>query len=195
MATARRSSSCPLARCHGRVLAQDIAVPIALQPFDNSAMDGYARRHVMPTWWSKPMRSRWRWSASNSPAARWNLRVGEGGVRITTGADAARGADTVVIREERAAPTAMRSVCVAPAPPAHNARKAGEDARPGDRPAARRHATQCSADLAGGLSGASERLPVSRKPTTVAVPPPATNWVEPGMPLQAARSTTATANC
>ena len=36
-----------LARCHGRVLAQDIIAPIALQPFDNSAMGGYACR--MPT--------------------------------------------------------------------------------------------------------------------------------------------------
>ena len=35
-----------LARCHGRVLAEDIAAPIALQPFDNSAMDGYACRHA-----------------------------------------------------------------------------------------------------------------------------------------------------
>ena len=34
-----------LARTHGRVLAQDVVAPIALPPFDNSAMDGYAIRH------------------------------------------------------------------------------------------------------------------------------------------------------
>ena len=35
-----------LARAHGRVLAEDLLAPIALQPFDNSAMDGYACRHA-----------------------------------------------------------------------------------------------------------------------------------------------------
>ena len=33
-------------RCHGRVLAADVAAPIALPAFDNSAMDGYAFRHA-----------------------------------------------------------------------------------------------------------------------------------------------------
>jgi molybdopterin molybdotransferase len=39
------SESLALARAHGRVLAQDVVAPIALPPFDNSAMDGFAVRH------------------------------------------------------------------------------------------------------------------------------------------------------
>ena len=38
--------SVAVARCHGRVLAADVVAPIALPPFDNSAMDGYAFRHA-----------------------------------------------------------------------------------------------------------------------------------------------------
>src|ERR1700741_905669 len=34
----------PLAECVGRVLAEDVASPVSLPPFDNSAMDGYAVR-------------------------------------------------------------------------------------------------------------------------------------------------------
>ena len=36
----------PLSRTHGRILAADVHAPIALPPFDNSAMDGYALRHA-----------------------------------------------------------------------------------------------------------------------------------------------------
>ncbi len=61
-----------LARCHGRVLAQDILAPIALQPFDNSAMDGYACRQA-------DLRAKRggrvdNWSANSSPAAHWACR-------------------------------------------------------------------------------------------------------------------------
>jgi molybdopterin molybdotransferase len=34
----------PLAECAGRVLGEDVVAPVALPPFDNSAMDGYAVR-------------------------------------------------------------------------------------------------------------------------------------------------------
>ena len=33
-----------LSRAHGHVLARNVAAPIALPPFDNSAMDGFALR-------------------------------------------------------------------------------------------------------------------------------------------------------
>src|SRR5262249_33581587 len=36
----------PLTAARGRVLAQDLIAPVALPPFDNSAVDGYAVRHA-----------------------------------------------------------------------------------------------------------------------------------------------------
>ncbi|MGL5538172.1 MAG: molybdopterin molybdenumtransferase MoeA, partial [Aeromonas veronii] len=38
------SEQLPLPEALGRVLASDIASPLAVPPFDNSAMDGYAVR-------------------------------------------------------------------------------------------------------------------------------------------------------
>src|SRR5207248_208303 len=35
-----------LVQAHGRVLARDVVAPIALPPFDNAAVDGYAVRHA-----------------------------------------------------------------------------------------------------------------------------------------------------
>ena len=40
------SVTTPLAR--GRVLAQDLDSPLDVPPYDNSAMDGYARRAAVP---------------------------------------------------------------------------------------------------------------------------------------------------
>ena len=170
----------PLARCHGRVLAQDIAAPIALQPFDNSAMDGYACRHadlheadaVTLVLVGEQFAGR-----------ALDLQVGEGEcVRITTGAPMPRGADTVVIREESSVDgnaVVLRSAVRDGA----NVRKAGEDARPGDpvlRAGTPLNAVQVSLAASLGI----ERLPVSRKPT-VAVFTTGDELVEPGMPLQA----------
>ena len=169
----------PLARCHGRVLAQDIAAPIALQPFDNSAMDGYACRHadlheadaVTLVLVGEQFAGR-----------ALDLQVGEGEcVRITTGAPMPRGADTVVIREESSVDgnaVVLRSAVRDGA----NVRKAGEDARPGDpvlRAGTPLNAVQVSLAASLGI----ERLPVSRKPT-VAVFTTGDELVEPGMPLQ-----------
>ena len=32
----------PLGESHGRILAEDVVAPLAIPPWDNSAMDGYA---------------------------------------------------------------------------------------------------------------------------------------------------------
>ena len=83
-----------------RTLAQDVAAPLDLPPFDNSAMDGYALRSAET-----------RDSSSENPLA---LRVcglvAAGGAtllveagtcaKIMTGAPLPRGADAVVMREE-----------------------------------------------------------------------------------------------
>jgi molybdopterin molybdotransferase len=151
----------PLARCHGRVLAQDIAAPIALQPFDNSAMDGYACRHADL---HEADAVTLALVGEQFAGRALDLQVGEGEcVRITTGAPMPRGADTVVIREESSVDgnaVVLRSAVRDGA----NVRKAGEDARPGDpvlRAGTPLNAVQVSLAASLGI----ERLPVSRKPT------------------------------
>ena len=87
-----------LASALGRVLAADIAAPIDLPPFFNSAVDGYAVRH-----------------ADLSPAGESRLRVGARvmagraasrplspgeAIRIFTGAPMPGGADTVFMQED-----------------------------------------------------------------------------------------------
>ena len=169
----------PLADGQGRVLAQDIMAPIALQPFDNSAMDGYACRHadlrehdaVALTLVGEQFAGR-----------ALGLRVGEGEcVRITTGAPMPQGADTVVIREDVRVegdlvwmPAGIREGV--------NVRKAGEDAQPGDpvlRTGTLLNAVQVSLAASLGI----DRLPVSARPT-VAVFTSGDELVEPGQPLQ-----------
>lgn len=168
-----------LARCHGRVLAEDIIAPIALQPFDNSAMDGYACRHV---------------DLHDHDAVSLNLvgeqfagralglLVGEGEcVRITTGAPMPAGADTVVIRED----TRVDGDAVTMPPGVRigaHVRKAGEDAQPGD-PVLRAGTSLDAVHVSLAASLGIERLPVSARPT-VAVFTTGDELVEPGMPLQ-----------
>lgn len=168
-----------LARAHGRVLAQDIVAPIALQPFDNSAMDGYACRHADL---QENQAVSLRLIGEQFAGRVVGLRVGNGDcVRITTGAPLPVGADTVVMREntslEGDAVTVRAGVCMG-----DNVRKAGEDAQPGDlvlRAGTLLNAVQVS--LAASLG--FDRLPVSAKPT-VAVFTTGDELVEPGLPLQ-----------
>ncbi len=83
----------PVADCLGLVLARDLVAPVALPPFDNSAMDGYAVRAadvaavpvVLPV-------------TDDIPAGRTSLSPLEPGTaqRIMTGAPVPVGADAVV---------------------------------------------------------------------------------------------------
>lgn len=168
-----------LSRCHGRVLAQDIVAPIALQPFDNSAMDGYACRHA-DLREHEPVALLLVGEQFAGRAS--GLEVGEGEcLRITTGAPLPPGADTVVMRED-ARIDGDKVVLRAGMAHGANVRKAGEDARPGDP--VLRAGTQLNAvhvSLAASLG--IERLPVSARPT-VAVFTTGDELVEPGLPLQ-----------
>ncbi len=168
-----------LARAHGRVLVEDIFAPIALQPFDNSAMDGYACRHadlregdaVSLTLVGEQFAGR-----------ALGLQVGEGEcVRITTGAPMPLGADTVVMREDTSVHADAVTIRAGLSLGA-NVRKAGEDAQPGDfvlRAGTLLNAVHVSLAASLGI----ERLPVSAKPT-VAVFTTGDELVEPGMPLR-----------
>ena len=168
-----------LARCHGRVLAQDVVAPIALQPFDNSAMDGYACRHAdLHEHESVSLALVGEQFAGRA----LDLRIGQGEcVRITTGAPMPLGADTVVMREDTSIEgdaiwlrTGVRIGA--------NVRKAGEDAQPGDpvlRAGTLLNAVQVSLAASLGI----DRLPVSATPT-VAVFTSGDELVEPGVALQ-----------
>ncbi len=168
-----------LARCHGRVLARDVVASMALQPFANSAMDGYACRHsdLHP---AEP--TVLRLVGEQFAGIARGLRVGPGEcVRITTGAAMPEGADTVVIREDvRAEGECIVIPCRLPA--GSNVRRAGEDAEPGDLVLRRGTAlTPVQVSLAASLG--IDRLPVSARPT-VAVFTTGDELVEPGMALQ-----------
>ena len=169
----------PLARCHGRVLAQDIVAPIALQPFDNSAMDGYACRHADLR---EGGEAALKLVGEQFAGRALGLQVGKGEcVRITTGAPMPQGADTVVIREDVRI-DGDSVVMPAGVRPCANVRRAGEDAQPGDPVLAagvRLNAVQVSLAASLGI----EWLPVSAQPT-VAVFTTGDELVEPGMPLQ-----------
>ena len=171
--------SLALARCNGRVLAADVQAPIALQPFDNSAMDGIACRHADL---SADAATTLRLVGEQFAGRALGLRVGAGEcVRVTTGAPMPEGADTVVIREQIREAEGIVTVPAGVRAGA-NVRRAGEDARPGDlalSAGTRLGAVQAS--LAASLGIAT--LPVSTRPT-VAVFTTGDELVEPGLPLQ-----------
>lgn len=168
-----------LARTHGRVLAQDVVAPIALQPFDNSAMDGYALRHADLI---DDGEVTLRLIGEQFAGRALGLKVGPGQcVRITTGAPLPTDADTVVIKEN------VRidgdSVFVpAETKPGANVRHAGEDVRAGDFVLKSGYMlTAPRVSIAASLG--IDQLEVNQRPT-VAVFTTGDELVEPGLPLQ-----------
>lgn len=165
-----------LARAHGRVLAQDVAAGIALPPFDNSAMDGFAVRHadLAP---GRPLRLAGEQFAGIARGL--VLRAGEC-VRITAGAPLPAGADTVAMKEV-AHGDGDRVTLHEPPRPGQHVRRAGEDVAVGDRVLdAGQVLTPARIALAASLGIAD--LQVSARPT-VAVFATGDELVEPGLPL------------
>lgn len=113
-----------LATALGRVLAEDVAAPIDLPPFANSAVDGYAVRHADLTAGSE---TRLR-IAARVMAGRTAARplAADEAIRIFTGAPMPEGADTVFMQEDVRAESGHVVV-----PPGlkrgANSRDAGED--------------------------------------------------------------------
>jgi molybdopterin molybdotransferase len=181
VAAARRLSPerVALSRAHGRVLAADVVAPIPLQPFDNSAMDGYALRHADL---SVDGDTVLRLVGEQFAGRALGLALGEGEcIRITTGAPMPEGADTVAIQER--VRVGNDQVVVPPGLCAGaNVRLAGEDVRTGDRVlAAGCVLTPARVSLAAALG--IPQLEVVRRPT-VAVFTTGDELVEPGLPLQ-----------
>ena len=171
----------PLAAARGRVVASDIMAPIALPPFDNSAVDGYAVRHAD----LKPegdTRLAVGERVTAGRAAAHALGAGEA-IRIFTGAPMPAGADTVFMQEDVQVDGAAVKV-----PPGlklgANRRLVGEDVRLGSvlLPAGRRlDAQQVALAAAVGLT----QIAVRRR-VRVAVFSTGDEIVEPGTQRPAA---------
>jgi molybdopterin molybdotransferase len=177
----------PLAAATGLVLASDVTSPVALPPFDNSAMDGYAVRidDVASASEANPVRLP---VAQDIPAGRTDAPAHDPGTahRIMTGAPMPPGADSVVPVEhtsgyaDSAASGTVR-IDRAPKPGAH-VRRAGEDVSPGEKVLAEGtvlRAPQIGLAAAVGLA----ELPVHRPPR-VLVLSTGSELVAPGTPLE-----------
>jgi molybdopterin molybdotransferase len=168
--------------CLGLALAEDVTAPIALPPFDNSAMDGYAVRAedvaaaAQDEEVTLPV-------SEDIPAGRIDIPTLEPGHahRIMTGARMPPGADSVVPVERTDGGTRQVRVYQAARLGAH-VRRAGEDVRAG--------ATVLTAGTSLGAAqlgiaaavGAPE-LPVHRAPR-VLVLSTGSELVAPGTPLR-----------
>jgi molybdopterin molybdotransferase len=162
----------------GRVLARDVCAAVALPPFDNAAVDGYAVRHAdLATDDGTRLRIAGRLQAGAREAA--SVGAGEA-VRIFTGAPMPRGADTVFMQEDV---TAEEGIVIVPPGLKHgaNRRLAGEDLPRGAvaLPAGRRLAPQ---DVGLAAAIGLTHLEVRRRPR-VAVFSTGDEIVAPGAPL------------
>ena len=113
-----------LAAADGRVLARDIAAPLPLPPFTNSAVDGYAvAGRDLPQGEAQAFAVSGRVQAGGSAPA--PVKRGEA-IRIFTGAPMPEGADTVFMQEDVRLEDG-KVVLPAGLKPGANVRPAGED--------------------------------------------------------------------
>ena len=167
-------------RAHGRVLAKDVVASIALPPFDNSAMDGFALRHGGL---SATEDTTLRLVGEQFAGRALGLEVGPGQcVRITTGAPLPAGADAVAIRENVRIDGEHVVVPAGAARHGAHVRRSGEDVRVGDR-VLRAGCLLTPTRIALASSLGIDQLVVAQRPT-VAVFTTGDELVEPGLPLQ-----------
>jgi molybdopterin molybdotransferase len=168
----------PLRAAAGRVLARDVIAPVALPPFDNSAVDGYAVRAADL---ERDGESRLAVvdRAAAGHAANRALGAGEA-IRIFTGAPMPAGADTVFMQEDCKV-EAGAVVVPAGLKRGANRRLAGEDVGAGAvaLPAGRRLAVQHVA-LAAALGLTELEM---RRRVRIALFSTGDEIVEPGTPL------------
>ena len=172
----------PLGRARGRVLAEALVAGIALPPFDNSAMDGYAVRaaDVAGATDGDPRELP---VTADVPAGRTDVPPLEPGTahRIMTGAPLPVGADTVVQVEHTDGGLDRVRVLRAPAV-GTSVRRAGEDVVAGQVVLAA--GTVLGAPQIGVAAAiGAETVPVRRRPT-VLVLSTGSELVAPGIPLQ-----------
>jgi molybdopterin molybdotransferase len=112
----------PLPEALGRVLASDIASPLAVPPFDNSAMDGYAVR-LSDLTAGTPLIMAGKAFAGQPYQGEWHAGHC---VRIMTGAPVPAGTDAVVMQEETQADGDRITFLTQPEP-GQNIRRTGSD--------------------------------------------------------------------
>jgi molybdopterin molybdotransferase len=172
----------PLGRARGRVLAEALVAGIALPPFDNSAMDGYAVR-AADVAGATEVDPRELPVTADVPAGRTDVPALEPGTahRIMTGAPLPAGADTVVQVEHTDGGLDRVRVLRAPAV-GTSVRRAGEDVVVGQVVLAA--GTVLGAPQIGVAAAiGAETVPVRRRPT-VLVLSTGSELVAPGTPLQ-----------
>jgi molybdopterin molybdotransferase len=115
----------PLLEADGRVLAADVTAPLAVPPFTNSAVDGYAVRAA-----DLPQGSEASFVVAGRVAAGSRAATpipAAHAIRIFTGAPMPDGADTVFMQEDVRVADDGRVVLPAGLKPGANVRPAGED--------------------------------------------------------------------
>src|SRR5579863_9994931 len=114
----------PLVEADGRILARDVAAPLPLPPFTNSAVDGYAvLGKELPSDSERAFPISGRVQAGAAAAAAQSGFA----VRIFTGAPMPEGTDTVFMQEDVRIDDAGRVVLPTGLKPGANVRPAGED--------------------------------------------------------------------
>jgi molybdopterin molybdotransferase len=172
----------PLREAHGRVLAEALLAGVALPPFDNSAMDGYAVRSgdVAGATADSPVTLP---VAADIPAGRTDVPPLAPGTahRIMTGAPLPAGADAVVQVEHTDGGGEQVSVFRGPTV-GTSVRRAGEDVAVGGvvLPAG---TVLGPAQIGVAAAVGSAALPVRRRPV-VLVLSTGSELVAPGVPLQ-----------
>ncbi|WP_394614182.1 gephyrin-like molybdotransferase Glp [Lentzea sp. JNUCC 0626] len=168
----------PLEECLGLVLAADVIAPLALPPFDNSAMDGYAVRAADLNR-DEPTRLA---VTDDIPAGRTELTPLIPGTvqRIMTGAPVPPGADAVVQVEWTDGGTETVTIN-RPVEPGQNIRVGGDDVQKGDPVLVAGTVLRPSTLGLASALGLPE-LPVRRRPR-VLVLSTGSELVAPGQPL------------
>ncbi|HEX5813235.1 MAG TPA: gephyrin-like molybdotransferase Glp [Pseudonocardia sp.] len=172
----------PLGWARGRVLAEALVAEIALPPFDNSAMDGYAVRatDVAGATDDDPRELP---VTADIPAGRTDVPPLEPGTahRIMTGAPLPAGADTVVQVEHTDGGLDRVRVHRAPAV-GTSVRRAGEDVRAGQIILSA--GTMVGAPQIGVAAAVGAATLAVRRRPTVLVLSTGSELVAPGTPLQ-----------
>jgi molybdopterin molybdotransferase len=179
----RETEAVDLTEADGRILAADVAAPLPLPPFTNSAVDGYAvGSGDLPQAMEKALPVSGRVQAGASAGAA--IEPGHA-VRIFTGAPMPQGADTVFMQEDVRIDGDGRVVVPAGLKPGANVRPAGEDIAAGylALKAGQRLRPQ---DVALAAAFGLTRLDVNRR-IRVAVFSTGNELVSPGAPRGAAQ--------
>jgi molybdopterin molybdotransferase len=171
----------PLSEALGLCLAEDVVAGSALQPFDNSAMDGYAVRVEDLEGAAAGAAVGLALVGESRAGHPADAVVGPGeAITISTGAMLPAGADAVVRAEDTRRADGRVEIGVAPAPGA-NIRRAGEDVAAGE--VVLRRGEELDPAALGLLAALGvERAPCHRRPR-VAVISSGDELVPPGEPL------------